>query len=64
MDMDDELLDASEWLGELVDYLGVDDAAEWLRDPCPELKHRSPLQAISDGDQEQVIGLVTEMIST
>lgn len=55
-------MEKEDWLGALVDCLGVDDAAEWLRDPCPELRHRAPLQAVADGDQQQVIDLVEQMV--
>lgn len=55
-------MENEEWLGALVDELGVDDAAEWLRDPCPELNGRAPLQAVADGDQKKVAALVAEMV--
>lgn len=55
-------MENEEWLGALVDELGVEDAAEWLRDPCPELGHQSPLQLCADGQQKKVIAAVMEMI--
>lgn len=55
-------MENNEWLGSLVDYLGVDDAAEWLRDPCPELGHKSPLQLVADGEQDRVARFVEEMV--
>jgi uncharacterized protein (DUF2384 family) len=57
-------MENDEWLGALVDYLGVEDAAEWLRDPCPELGHRSPLEAVAEGDQKDVAALVSEMVDS
>jgi uncharacterized protein (DUF2384 family) len=55
-------MENEDWLGALVDFLGVEDAADWLRDPCPELGHQSPLQLVADGDQERVAARVMEMV--
>jgi hypothetical protein len=60
MDNDHE----EEWLEALVDFLGVDDAAEWLRDPCLELGKESPLQLIADGRKDEVIAHVMEMVES
>ena len=57
-------MENDEWLGALVDYLGVEDAADWLRDPCPELDHRSPLQVVADGGQKKVAALVADMVDS
>lgn len=55
-------MDREEWIGALVDHLGVEDAAEWLRDPCPELGHKSPLELCADGRQDEVIDAVEAMV--
>ena len=57
-------MENDEWLGALVDHLGVEDAAEWLRDPCPELGHVAPLQLVADGDQRKVADFVMEMVES
>lgn len=57
-------MENEEWLGALVDYLGVEDAAKWLSDPCPDLGHESPLQLVADGKQEQVAAYVAEMVDS
>jgi len=57
-------MENEEWLGALVDFLGVEDAAEWLCDPCPELGHRSPLEVVAAGEQEQVAAVVSEMVDS
>lgn len=57
-------MDPEDWLGALVDYLGVEDAAEWLRDPCPDLGHQSPLQLVADGKQKSVAAFVLEMVES
>jgi uncharacterized protein (DUF2384 family) len=54
-------MEKEDWLANLVDALGVEDAAEWLRDPCPELGHRSPLEVVAEGTPELVAALVEEM---
>lgn len=57
-------MEDEEWLGQLVDCLGVEDAAEWLRAPCPDLGHESPLQLCADGQQERVAAHVLEMVES
>ena len=57
-------MENEEWLGALVDYLGVEDAAEWLRDPCPDFDHQSPLQLVADGHQKKVAKFVMEMVES
>ncbi len=57
-------MENEDWLGALVDYLGVEDAAEWLRDPCPDLGHESPLQLVADGEQPRVAAFVMKMVDS
>lgn len=54
-------MENEDWLGSLVDSLGVEDAADWLRSPCPELAHRPPLEVVVEGEQHLVAAIVAEM---
>lgn len=51
-----------DWLAALVEFLDVDDAAEWLRDPCDELDGESPLALCAAGDQARVADAVSDMV--
>jgi hypothetical protein len=51
-----------DWLAALVEFLDVEDAAEWLRDPCAELDGESPLALCAAGRQEEVAAAVEDMI--
>ena len=57
-------MENEEWLGALVDFLGVEDAAEWLRDPCPDLEHRAPLELVAAGRQAEVVAYVELMVES
>lgn len=52
----------TEWIGELVELLGVEDAADWLASPCDELDGEIPLELCRDGEQERVAEVVSDMI--
>ncbi len=45
-----------EWL--LNELAGPEHAADWMRTPNPFLRGRAPLDAVLDGDAEQVLGLL------
>lgn len=48
-----------DWLSDLIEFFGdCDDAADWLREPNDDLDGRSPLEAIRDGDQAEVVRAV------
>lgn len=49
-----------DWLLLLLETASDDEAAEFLRDPLPELGYRSPLQALRDGDVEKVAEIIEE----
>ena len=51
------------WLGELVEFLGVEESADWLKTPCPELHDEIPLELVRDGEQDAVADVVAEMIA-
>lgn len=51
-----------DWLADLVDHLDVEDAAEWLRDPCEALDNESPLALIASGRQADVAEAVADMV--
>lgn len=49
-----------EWLIKLVKAVGPEEAGEWLVEPQSELEGRTPLEAIRDGDRQEVSDLVDE----
>lgn len=49
-----------DWLLLLLETASDDEAAEFLRDPLPELGHRSPFQALREGDVAAVAEVVEE----
>ena len=51
-----------DWLAALVEYLDVDDASEWLRDPCEQLGGEIPLALCANGRQDEVAEEVERMV--
>lgn len=52
----------SNWLSELVHFLEPEDAALWLAEPNPHLHGRTPLEAVRDGDQDDVAEAVEALM--
>lgn len=55
-------MENADWLADLVELLGVEDAADWLKSPCEELRGEIPLELVRDGEQRAVAEAVADLV--